>query len=105
MVSLLVLIKNKRLLDLILKKKTRVVKQLKQYFQFSNPRMINKEALQNPRVIVVQKLYAYYLNKESEIIYPKHRYKKFIKDVVKGTIERTEIIQELIDTKLKENKP
>ena len=63
--------------------------------------MIHNEALQNPRVIVVQKLYTYHLNKESEITFPKHRYKKFIKDVVKGTIERKELIQNLIDKELK----
>ena len=57
----------------------------------------------NPRVIVVQKLYGYFLNKDSKIIFPKHRYKKYIKDVVNGTIERQELIQNLIDTKLKEN--
>ena len=62
-----------------------------------------KKAFQNPRVIVVQKLYAHYLNKESEIIFPKHRYRKFIKDVVAGTIEREELIQDLIDNKLKEH--
>ena len=42
----------------------------------------------NPRIIIIQKLYTYYLNKESELYFPKHRYKKFIKDVVIGTIER-----------------
>ena len=63
--------------------------------------MANKEALKNPRVIVMQKLYSNHLNKESEIIFPKHRYKKFIKDVVIGTIERREIIQNLIDRELK----
>ena len=65
--------------------------------------MIQNEALQNPRVIVVQKLYGHHLNKESEIIFPKHRYRKFIKDVVAGTIEREELIQDLIDNKLKEH--
>jgi len=55
----------------------------------------------NPRVIVVQKLYAYYFNKESEITFPKHRYKKFIKDVVMGTIERKDLIQDLISKELK----
>ena len=63
--------------------------------------MFHNEALQNPRVIVVQKLYTYHLNKESEITFPKHRYKKFIKDVVTGTIERKELIQNLIDKELK----
>ena len=65
--------------------------------------MNNKEILKNPRVIVVQKLYSYYINKESEITFPKHRYKKFIKDVVNGTIERKELIQNLIDENLKED--
>ena len=64
--------------------------------------MLN-DALQNPRVIVIQKLYASSLNKESVITFPKHRYKKFIKDVVNGTIERKDLIQNLIDNKLKEN--
>ena len=62
---------------------------------------MSKNALENPRVIIIQKLYSYYLNKDSEIIFPKHRYKKFIKDVVNGTIEREELIQSLIDRELK----
>ena len=45
----------------------------------------------NPRVVVIQKLYSHQLNKESEITFSKHRYKKFIKDVVNGTIERKEL--------------
>ena len=56
---------------------------------------------QNPRVIVVQKLYSHYLNKDSELTFSKHRYKKFIKDVVNGTIERKELIQDLMNKKLK----
>ena len=63
--------------------------------------MIHNEKTQNPRVIVVQKLYGHHLNKDSEITFPKHRYKKFIKDVVNGTIERKELIQELIKRELK----
>ena len=57
---------------------------------------MDKEALQNPRVIVIQKLYAYHLNRDSELYFPKHRYRKFIKDVVIGTIERKELIENLI---------
>ena len=57
---------------------------------------MDKEALQNPRVIVVQKLYGHHLNKENELNFPKHRYKKFIKDVVLGTLERKELIEETI---------
>ena len=55
----------------------------------------------NPRVIVVQKLYSHYLNKDLKITYPKHRYKKFIKDTVSGTIEREEFILEKLKDVLK----
>ncbi len=65
--------------------------------------MNEKKNNQNPRVIVIQKLYGHHLNKDSELTFPKHRYKKFIKDVVKGTIERKDLIQGLIKDKLKEN--
>ena len=58
--------------------------------------MKQNEAFQNPRVIVVQKLYAQKFNKGSELTFPKHRYKKFIKDVVLGTLERKELIEETI---------
>ena len=58
---------------------------------------------ENPRVIIIQKLYGYFLSKDSQIVFPKHRYKKFIKDVVNGTIERKELIQETIDKELKNN--
>ena len=64
---------------------------------------MSNKAQQNPRIIVVQKLYGYYLNKESEIIFPTHRYKKFIKDVVYGTIERKDLIQELMNNELKDS--
>ena len=64
---------------------------------------MKNEVLQNPRVIVIQKLYGYYLNKDSEISFPKHRYKKFIKDVVNGTIERNDFIEEIINNELKDN--
>ena len=57
----------------------------------------------NPRIIIIQKLYSYHLNKEADLYFPKHRYKKFIKDVVIGTIERKDLIQDLIDEKLKED--
>ena len=65
--------------------------------------MNQDEAQKNPRTIVIQKLYGHHLNKDSEITFPKHRYKKFIKDVVKGTIERKELIQDLIDKELKQD--
>ena len=62
---------------------------------------MHNEALQNPRVIVIQKLYGHHLNKDSEITFPKHRYKKFIKDVVNGTIERKDLIEDLMNRELK----
>jgi len=64
---------------------------------------MNTESLVNPRVIVIQKLYGNHLSKDSEIIFPKHRYKKFIKDVVNGTIERKELIESLIKKELKDD--
>ena len=63
--------------------------------------MNQDETAANPRVIVIQKLYAHHLNQDTELYFPRHRYKKFIKDVVNGTIERKELIQNLIDRELK----
>ena len=62
--------------------------------------MQDNEIRLNPRVIVIQKLYGNHLNKDSELVFPKHKYKKFIKDVVNGTIERKEYIQDLMDKDL-----
>jgi len=64
---------------------------------------MQNEALRNPRVIVVQKLYSQEFNKGSKLIFPKHRYKKFIKDVVLGTLERKELIEETIVQHLSED--
>ena len=47
----------------------------------------------NPRVIVIQKLYGKYFNHDQNLTFPKHRFKKFIKDVVYGTIERDDVIK------------
>ena len=54
----------------------------------------------NPRVIIIQKLYGEFFNKDENLTFPKHRFKKFIKDVVNGTIERNEIIIEEINNHL-----
>ena len=54
----------------------------------------------NPRVIIIQKLYGKFFNNEEELVFPKHRFKKFIKDVVAGTIERDEILIEELDKRL-----
>ena len=62
--------------------------------------MKQNEALKNPRVVIVQKLYSQELNKKSELTFPKHRYKKFIKDIVLGTLEKKELIEEAIQQHL-----
>ena len=54
----------------------------------------------NPRVIVIQKLYGKYYNKDEYLTFPKHRFKKFIKDVVNGTIERNDVINDEISNHL-----
>ena len=43
------------------------------------------------------------MNPNSEIDYPKNQYKKFIKDVVTGTLERSELIEETIIAHLSED--
>ena len=35
----------------------------------------------NPRVIIIQKLYGKFYNEDNDIEFPKHRFKKFIKDM------------------------
>ena len=50
----------------------------------------------NPRVIIIQKLYGNFFNGEVKLSFPKHRFKKFIKDIVIGTIERDDVLIEEI---------
>ncbi|MDC3076501.1 antitermination protein [Candidatus Pelagibacter sp.] len=57
----------------------------------------------NPRVIIIQKLYGKYFNNEVQLDFPKHRFKKFIKDVVIGTIERNDVIHDEISNHLKDD--
>ena len=54
----------------------------------------------NPRVIIIQKLYGKFYNDNKELDFPKHRFKKFIKDIVLGAIERDELILSELKTKL-----
>ncbi len=56
-----------------------------------------------PRVKIIQKLYSKTLNPDEKITYNKSQYKKFIKDVTEGTIERKELIEETIQKFLKED--
>ncbi len=61
------------------------------------------KANKNPRVIIIQKLYSKFFNKDEDLTFPKHRFKKFIKDVVNGTIERNDLITEELEVNFKED--
>tara|TARA_B100000795_G_C22717544_1_gene406089 strand:+ start:638 stop:1036 length:399 start_codon:yes stop_codon:yes gene_type:complete len=65
--------------------------------------MSNKKQNTSPRIRVIQKLYGNSLNPDAIIEYPKSQYKKFIKDVVQGTIERKDLIEETISKYLAED--
>ena len=54
----------------------------------------------SPRIKIIHKLYNSLMNPDSIIEYPKNQYKKFIKDVVKGTLERSELIEKTINQHL-----
>jgi N utilization substance protein B len=54
----------------------------------------------NPRVIIIQKLYSKFYNEDNDLDFPKHRFRKFIKDTVLGTIERNDLILEELNSKL-----
>ena len=58
---------------------------------------------QSPRVIIIQKLYGKFFNNDEDLIFSKHRFKKFIKDVVLGTIERDDVIKEEVKNHLSED--
>ena len=45
-------------------------------------------------------LYGKYFNKDENLTFPKHRFKKFIKDIVLGTIERNDLILDELNNKL-----
>ena len=62
--------------------------------------MSSEDLKKNTRVIIIQILYAKNFNSEPEIKFPKHRFKKFIKDVVLGSLERKELIEETISLHL-----
>ena len=58
---------------------------------------------QSPRVIIIQKLYGNFYNDDKDLTFKKHRFKKFIKDVVLGTIERDEVINEEVKIHLSDD--
>ena len=65
--------------------------------------MVNVDKNFTPRVRIIQKLYSKVLNPDEKIIYNKSQYKKFIKDVTEGTIERRELIEETVEKFLKDD--
>ena len=54
----------------------------------------------SPRIKVIQKIYNSLMNPDVEIEYSKNQYKKFIRDIVVGTLERKELIEETISNHL-----
>ena len=50
----------------------------------------------SPRIKIIQKIYNSLMNPGAKIEFPKNQYKKFIKDVVLGTLERSELIEEKV---------
>lgn len=57
----------------------------------------------SPRIKVIQKIYNSLMNPEVKIDYPKNQYRKFIKDVVSGTLERSDLIEETVNSNLSED--
>ena len=57
----------------------------------------------SPRIKIIQKIYSVLMNPNSKIEYPKNQYKKFIKDIVNGTLERNEVINNEINLHLKDD--
>ena len=64
---------------------------------------LKKSKKSSPRIKVIQKIYNSLMNPGVEIDFPKNQYKKFIKDVVLGTLERLELIEETINVNLKDD--
>ena len=58
---------------------------------------------QSTRVIIIQKLYGNFFNDDSDLKFSKHRFKKFIKDVVLGTIERDDVINDELKNHLSDD--
>ena len=57
----------------------------------------------SPRIKIIQKIYNSLLNPNSGIEYQKSQYRKFIKDIVTGTLERSDLIEETINKHLKDD--
>jgi transcription antitermination protein NusB len=57
----------------------------------------------SPRIKVIQKIYNALMNPDAEIEFTKNQYKKFIKDVVTGTLERQDLIEDTVNKKLSQD--
>ena len=55
-----------------------------------------KHKKNSPRIKIIQKIYNSLMNPGTSIEYPKSQYRKYIKDVVLGTLERSEFIEQTI---------
>ena len=64
---------------------------------------LKKSKNSSPRIKVIQKIYNSLMNPEVKIDYPKNQYRKFIKDVVSGTLERSDLIEETVNSNLSED--
>ncbi len=64
---------------------------------------MDRKKLKNssPRIKIIQKIYNSLMNQNTVIEFPKSQYKKFIRDVVTGTLERSDLIEETINNFLK----
>ena len=66
--------------------------------------MIKKDKQSStPRIKIIQKLYSNLLNPDEKILFQKVSTKKFMKDVVIGTLERKEFIEQSILQHLSED--
>ena len=73
-----------------------------QLYQFCKMNL-KKSKNSSPRIIIIQKIYNSMMNPDVKIEYPKNQYKKFIKDVVSGTLERSDLIEETVNSNLSED--
>jgi len=55
-----------------------------------------KNKKSSPRIKIIQKIYGSLFNPDEKVTYPKSQYRKYIKDVVSGTLERSELLEETI---------
>jgi transcription antitermination protein NusB len=64
---------------------------------------LKKSKNSSTRIKIIQKIYNSMMNPDAKIEYPKNQYKKLIKDVVSGTLERAELIEEIINKNLSQD--